>query len=276
MTQVGVESPEQLGVVAQHPPPHRLDGSWVAALRWVERDAPLGQDPGRPTAEEDEPVGEHDRLGQMVGHEQGGRTVRLDQVEEQHAQAPRGRLVERDERLVEQQQRRLDHERPGDGRPARHAEREPRGVDLGGAVEPDLVQGAPDPGRDVGRLRQDQRQILGHRAPGQEARLLEDVGEPARAVGRPHLALEVAVEAGDHVEERGLAAARRADDRHRLGGRQLEVARGRAPDAREPARARRSASCGRRRSAPPSAQVPLERLQEPHSMSCTTAMKAIA
>src|SRR2546422_175571 len=48
--------------------------------------------------------------------------------------------------------------------------------------------------------------------------------DPSRAV-RPHLAARGPVEAGHHVEERGLAAARGAEDRGELVGRHREVDR---------------------------------------------------
>ena len=53
-----------------------------------------------------------------------------------------GHLVERAERLVEQQHLRLDHQRPGDGDPLAHAARELRGPGLLEALEPDELDEA--------------------------------------------------------------------------------------------------------------------------------------
>ena len=130
-------------------------------------------------------------------------------------------LVERDEGLVQEEERGLDDEGAGKGGAAGHAEREARGEDLGSTLEPDLGQDAEDAGAGLGCLGQDQGQVLGHRAPGEETRLLEDVGEP-RVGPALDAAGEAAVEAGDQVEERGLAAARGADDGHGLAGRDLQ------------------------------------------------------
>ena len=61
-----------------------------------------------------------------------------------------GHLVERAERLVEQQHLRLDHERPGDGDPLAHAARELRGPRLLEALEPDELDEVVDrAGRDL-------------------------------------------------------------------------------------------------------------------------------
>ena len=58
-----------------------------------------------------------------------------------------GRLVERDERLVEQQEAGSIDEGPGERRPARHAERQARGETPAHAAEPDLGKGGSNPRR---------------------------------------------------------------------------------------------------------------------------------
>ena len=195
----------------------------------------------------------------------------LEQVEEQQAQALRGRLVERDERLVEQQEVGLDHERARQRGAARHAQRQARGVDVTRGAEPDLGQRRADPRGRVGAFGQHEAQIVLDGAPGQQARLLKDVGETG-ARRRAEPAREVRVEAGHDIEQGGLAATRRADDRQPLAGRhrqphivQHELGRRRA-HGREPLLAhleaqrrhwltRRSSGCS-----------------TPHSISCTTTM----
>ena len=82
-------------------------------------------------------------------------------------------------------------------------------------------------GAGSGVVGQDQAQIVGHRAPGQQARLLEDVAEP-RARRELEAAREAGHEAGHDVEQRGLAATGRADDREALArlDRQPDVGQG--------------------------------------------------
>ena len=145
----------------------------------------------------------------------------LQQVEEEEAQAVGGRLVERDEGLVEQQQAGPHHESPGEGRPPRHAERQARGEHFVRRLELDLGEGGGNPRRRIGRGGQDEAQIVGHRAPRQEARLLEDVAEP-RARRELQAARKVRHQTGHDVEQRGLAATGRADDREALARLDLQ------------------------------------------------------
>ena len=58
-----------------------------------------------------------------------------------------------------------------------------------------------------------------HGEPREEGRFLEHQGDPAPGVDSPGGGL---VEAGDEVEERALAAARRADEADELAGADLE------------------------------------------------------
>ena len=68
--------------------------------------------------------------------------------------------------------------------------------------------------------RQHQLDVLRNGAPGQQPRRLEDVADQGRAaarhLGQPEPALEVPVEASDQIEQRGLAAARGADQAEEL------------------------------------------------------------
>ena len=74
------------------------------------RDGDIGEDVRGPRRQQQHAVGEADRLLRVVRHQQRRRATRLDQRHQLLAQPPRQRLVERDERLVEQQQRRIDRE----------------------------------------------------------------------------------------------------------------------------------------------------------------------
>ncbi len=61
--------------------------------------------------EDDHPVGEHDRLVDVVGHQQDSRLVRLAELAQQHMHADAGQRVERTERLVGEQQLRIADQR---------------------------------------------------------------------------------------------------------------------------------------------------------------------
>ena len=67
----------------------------------------------RPSVEHEDPVGEHDRLVDVVGDEQDRRAVARAQVAQQGVHPDAGERVERAERLVEQQQLGVADQRPG-------------------------------------------------------------------------------------------------------------------------------------------------------------------
>ena len=130
-------------------------------------------------------------------------------------------------------------------------------------------------GAGSGRLGQDQAQIVLDRAPGQQARLLEHVGQPG---GRRELeaAGEALDQAGHDVEQGGLAAARGADDRQAHAAARPRAVCRRARAWPAPAR-------------PPGSGAPQVEAQRrhwvarrssgcstPHSISCTTTMKESA
>ena len=155
---------------------------------------------------------------------------RSQQVEQQEAQAVGGRLVERDEGLVEQQQAGLDHEGPGEGRAPRHAERQARGEDVGRRLELDLGEGGGDPRRRIGRRRAargaDCRRPCARAAgaaPGRRSRACVPGASSRLPAKSGH-------QAGHDVEQRGLAAAGRADDRQPLA--RLDRRAGRWPGRR--------------------------------------------
>ncbi len=81
--------------------------------------------------EHEHAVGEHDRLVDVVGHEQHGGSVPAAQLAEQAVHLQPRERVERAERLVEQQQLRLAHERPGQCDALRLAARQGDGPGVG-------------------------------------------------------------------------------------------------------------------------------------------------
>ena len=83
------------------------------------RDRQLGNDPGWARREQEQAVGKRDRLLDIVRDQQGRHRAPGDELGELVAQPRRQRIVERDERLVEQQQVRVDRE----GARQRHAPR---------------------------------------------------------------------------------------------------------------------------------------------------------
>ena len=121
-----------------------------------------------------------------------------------------GRLVERDERLVEQQDLRLDRKGARQRRAPRHAERQLGGIAVAEAGQLDGVEDRSQVLRRKGR-RQSEPDVLLHRPPWQQARLLEHGGHPRLPQLVGDGAAEIAVEAKHDPQRRRLAAARRAD-----------------------------------------------------------------
>ena len=131
-----------------------------------------------------------------------------------------GHLVERAERLVEQQHLGLDHERPGDRDPLAHAARQLRGPRLLEALEADELDQVVDDavrGLDARELER-QPDVRDHRAPRQQRGLLERDAEVVVAPrGRGLLAVDERLparrrlEVGEDAQDRRLAAPRRAE-----------------------------------------------------------------
>ena len=241
------------------------------------------RDPAGARREDHGPIRDEDRLGDAVRHEDDGRRGLLPQPEQLDVEPLAGQRVERAEGLVEEEDRWPEGERPRERdpltHPARQAMRASRS-EAGQPDEPEHLEGAHLAfiARNAGQLERvgDVGQGV---PPRQEARLLER--EPDRPIWTRHgppldfdragVGLE---QAADDPEERALAAAVRADDRHDLVGSDLEVetverdegravgGRERASDARQADRRRdhRSAVGGglnsRRRSAPARAARP--------------------
>ena len=168
---------------------------------------------------------------------------------ERGAQARVGRGVERREAVVEQVERGLLHQRPGDRQPLALAAGDvgaalvDRGVETPGHRGDEVarlgdLEGAPQLG--VARLRLPEPQVARDRAAEQERRLRNEPDRAPQLFERlvahvdavdEHGAAGRVEEPRDEVEQRGLAAAGAADDRARL--------------ARLRARSERSSSTGR-------------------------------
>ena len=171
---------------------------------------------GRARGQQEQPVGEPDRLVDVVGDEQRGDPPARHQRGELVAQAFRERVVEGHEGLVEHQEVGLDREGAGERDAAGLAERQFAGEMIAMGGEPERGEQHVEFG--VGRLRRAEPHVLLHGAPGQEARLLEHHAELA-VIGQAHHPGIVAVEAGDDAQQRRLAAAGGADQGgHRPGG----------------------------------------------------------
>jgi hypothetical protein len=165
-------------------------------------------------------VGEEDRLGDSVRHEQcGGGLVRPD-AQQLEVEPLAGHVVERAERLVEQQHRWLHHERAGDRDPLAHAAGELRRPGLLEAAQADEVDQLVDV-RLVGLLAGDlerQPDVRHDAAPGQQRVVLE---RDAELVVLAQLGGALAVdpggarggvfEPGEDAQDGGLSATRRPE-----------------------------------------------------------------
>ena len=236
-------------------------------------------DPARPRAHHDDPRGEEHGLGDRVRDEDDGRAERLPDREQLEVQPLARHLVERAERLVHQQQRRLERERARDRDALLHAARQlPRMVVAEGAELDEvehLARRARGAGRGPSRASRAAVRCSSRRCASRRARR---PGRRSRSRGRSRAwcaGLPLTVDAArsrldqvaDHAQQRRLPAAGRADQRHELAGCELEVdvlerrdvpARERLRDAAEtettkslmrraPVRGARSASRRRRR-----------------------------
>ena len=86
------------------------------------------------TAQHDDPVGQEQRLVEIVGDEKHGRAVALPQADQLLLQRLAGQGVERAERLVQQEHGRTGHQRAGEGGALRHAAGQRLGQRLGEAA----------------------------------------------------------------------------------------------------------------------------------------------
>ena len=112
------------------------------AARALERHVDDVGDAARPRGHDDHAVGEQDRLGDVVGDEHRGGLGLLVDLQQLDVQPLAGDLVDRRERLVEQQDVDADHEQPGERDALLHAAREVARVGVLEAAEPDHVEQA--------------------------------------------------------------------------------------------------------------------------------------
>ena len=136
--------------------------------------------------------------------------------------------VQRAERLVHEQEGRLDRERPGDGRALPHPAGDPVGIvalEARQTHEAEVpVGGVPARGLVEALGLQHEGDVVGQRHPRQQPVLLEHhahVQVAVAAVGdrapvEPHLARRRRLEAAEDPEERRLAAPVRAEQAHEL------------------------------------------------------------
>ncbi len=163
-------------------------------------------------------------------HEDGGEPERALQALDLDLHVETQVAVERGERLVEQQDRRLDRERTGERHPLLLAARELARQAIAEAAELHRLEEAVDLGGDLGPARAAGTQAIGdvlrHGHVRKQGVVLEDDADVA-LVGRqvidrravdPHPAGDLADKAGDDAEQGGLAAARRPEQRHDLAG----------------------------------------------------------
>ena len=201
--------------------------------REVDRD--VGDDPAGARRQDDDTVGDQDRLGDAVGDHDDRRRGPIPQAEQLEVEPLAGQCIERAERLVEEQDRGLERQRPRE----RDALARPAGQ-LGGSragdgrVEADErgqareTRGAPI-GRPAGELER-VGDVVGGRTPRQEPWLLEDepdarVRTVDRGVVEERCTGDRSEEAGDDPQERRLAAAVRADQGDDPAARDREVDR---------------------------------------------------
>ena len=173
-------------------------------------------------------------LGDRVGDEDDGALLAPPELLQLLVEAVARDLVERAEGLVHHQQARLEAERARDRDALLHAARElPRVLPLeaGQADALELLhRHRLARGRVAALDLQRQHDVGEHRAPWKERRRLEDVAVgagQARLVRAHAVDLDRArgdrLEVGDDAQQRRLAAARRADERDELAGRDRQV-----------------------------------------------------
>jgi hypothetical protein len=157
----------------------------------------------------------------VVGHEQHGLAIALPDAEQELLHQRAGLVVERAERLVEEENRRIVGKRPGDRGALLHAARQLLGIVVLETGKPDAVH--PFKHHLLAHLRrhaflaQAEGDVVDDGEPREERVRLED--HAAVGAGRAHrLAVEQdlaggrLVEAGDQAQQRRLAAARRPEN----------------------------------------------------------------
>ena len=180
-----------------------------------------------PRAHHHDAVGERDRFGDAVGDEEHGLLRFTPDAQQLITHPGAGDLIERTEGLVHEQERGVEDERAGDGHALLHPAGELVRMRRGELAEFDQREdllGAAEPvgARALVEL-EGQLDVVRHGAPGQQRGLLEDktdvlgaLGVLWRAAAERDAAGRGIDESADDPQERGLAAARRADERDEL------------------------------------------------------------
>src|SRR5215472_2013580 len=202
----------------------------------------LLQTPG-PAREHQHAVGEKHRLVDLMGYEQDGLAALLPDAHQLGLHDLAGLRVERRERLVHEENIRIDRKRAREVDALAHAAGELARMVALEAFEPDQLQQfeRAAAGRRIGAacdLRPDHR-VVEHGAPRQQVVGLE---YEAAVTARPRHRLAVdqdpprrrRLEAGDDAQKSGLAAAARPDDRNELAGRDRQLDRAQRLERIEP------------------------------------------
>ena len=178
-----------------------------------------------PWRHHDDPIGDEDRLGDAVRDQQDRRRGALPEPQQLQVEPLAAQRIERAERLVEEQHLGLEREGAGERDPLTRSRRRARRADCpvtpGSSDDEVLELGQAlraAGGRPAGELER-VRDVVGGRAPRQQARLLEHqadarVGLDDRGRVQRHRAPLGCQEPGDHAQQRGLAAAVRPDEGH--------------------------------------------------------------
>ena len=138
----------------------RRSAAISSAVRFGARplDRHVGEQTGRACGEEEQPVGKADRLLDVVRHQQGGNRPAIDQLGQFLAQPRRQGIVERHERLVEQEEVGLDRERARKRHAPRQSERKLARIVIAMRIEPERAEQRLQVG--VRRLRRGQPHVL--------------------------------------------------------------------------------------------------------------------
>ncbi len=186
----------------------------------------------RPRRHDDDPVGEEQRLVDVVGDEEDGGAHLLPHAEQQLLHRHPRLRVERGERLVHQHHARPVDEHPGDPHPLLHAARQLARVRVLEAAQPDQVEvGARGAlaldTTDAAHL-QAELHVAEDGLPREERVLLEDHAAVGAGAGDARAVHDHAPSGGPHearhrVEHGGLPAAGRPEQRHELAGLRREV-----------------------------------------------------
>ena len=211
--------PDAVAQLSEYVGRHHLVGA-----RARQRDRNAVDDPSGPRRHHQHFVGQVDRLGQAVGDEHDGLARGRPDAQQLVAHGHARLLVERGERLVHQQHRRVLDQAAGDGDALLHAARKLVRIARAEAVEAHKREhgfGAPSALLAWGAAQAEREfDVVERREPRKQARLLEDhadalwIGIGNRAPVAQDLAFGLGPQSGQHHQQRSLAAAARADDHH--------------------------------------------------------------